>query len=96
MDRSSGSLQRRLGLQISRYNKNASRYFSGRQVSDRARQQIIGSLARDLVEQGILPELSVPNYDGLQFAEHLGHAIALHAVEWDSLVGEMRGSSAVG
>ena len=63
-------------------------------MSDRARQEITASLARDLVEQGIIPELSVPNYDGIQFAEHLGHAIALHAVEWDRLVGEMRGSSA--
>ena len=89
-----GFVARRLGLEISRYNKNASRYFNGRQVSDRARNEIIASLARDLVEQGILPELTVPNYDGLQFADQLGHAIALHAGEWDSLVGEMRGASA--
>ena len=89
-----GFIARNLGLEISRFNKNSSRYFNGLQVSDRARHEIIASLARDLVEQGILPELTVPNYDGLQFSEQIGHAMALHAVEWDYLVGEMRGSSA--
>ena len=72
-----GFIARNLGLEISRSNKNASRYFNGRQVSDRARNEIIASLARDLVEQGIFPDLTVPNYGGLQFAEQIGHAIAL-------------------
>ena len=85
---------RKLGLEISRSDRNASRYFNGGQVSDRARQEIISSLALDLVEQGVFPELRMPNYDGREFAELLGKAIVVCAGEWDSLVGRLRGESA--
>ena len=89
-----GFAARRFGLEVSRSNRNAARYFSGGQVSDRARKKIISSLALDLVEQGIFPELSVPNYDGREFAEKLGGLIDVHAGEWDSLVGRLRAESA--
>ena len=63
-------------------------------MSDRARRKYLSSLALDLVEQGVFPELSVPNYDGREFADLLGKAIDVTADEWDSLVGRLRGESA--
>ena len=60
-----GFAARRFGLEVSRSTRNAARYFNGGQVSDRARKKIISSLALDLVEQGLFPQLSVPNYDGV-------------------------------
>ena len=89
-----GFAARKLGLEVSRSNRNASRYFNGGQVSDRARQEIISSLALDLVEQGVFPELRMPNYDGREFADLLGKAITVCAGEWDALVGKLRGESA--
>ena len=89
-----GFVARRLGLEVSRDDRNAARYFNGGQVSDRARRRSISSLALDLVEQGIFPELSVPNYDGREFAGKLGGLIDVHAGEWDSFVSRLRVESA--
>ena len=76
-----------LRLRIARNNKALTRYFNGRAVSDRARREIIMALAEDLVEQGVIPPLRLSNDDRSSISELLGETLALHASQWDSLVG---------
>ena len=92
--RALGFCARRLGLEVARGDRTASRYFNGSQVSEKARQKIISALALDLMEQGIFPRLRVPNYNERIFAKKLGEALAVIAGEWDALAGRMRGETA--
>ena len=76
-----------IGLRVARNNKALTRYLNGRAVSDRARREIIMSLAKDLVEQRVIPPLRLPDDGRSAISEPLGETLAIHAAAWDSLVG---------
>ena len=82
-----GTVAKALGLRFARNNKALTRYLNGRAVSDCARREIITSFAEDLVEQGIIPPLRIPNDGRNSITEPLGETLAVFAEEWDSLVG---------
>ena len=83
-----GVVAHAFGLNSLQGSRTAKRFFNGRGVSDRASGEIIASLVRDLLSQGIFPALHFSGQAPGSMPVVLEKAIVLNAAAWDELVGQ--------